>query len=94
MKMQIEPERKVKEKMFYHSATFEKLEEIIRYGFVARTGDDGIKLYSNSIDANLEIDGKPIVPLKLLYILNKTIIFDIITGNGNKTIYAILTPYF
>ena len=56
--MQLEPEIKVKEKMFYYATTFEKLEEIIRYGFITGTGEDGIKLYSNSINANLDNDGK------------------------------------
>merc|ERR1712038_1515159 len=55
MKMQIEPEIKVKEKMFYYPTTFEKLEDIIRSGFQSKVGEDGIKFYPSSTDANQEI---------------------------------------
>ena len=58
MKMQIEPEIKVKEKMFYYPTTFEKLEDIIRNGFQSKVGEDGIKFYPSSTDANQEISRK------------------------------------
>ena len=58
MKMQIEPEIKVKEKLFYHPTTFEKLEDIIRYGLQTKVGEEGIKLYASSTDANREISRK------------------------------------
>ena len=58
MKMQIEPEIRVKEKLFYYPTTFEKLEDIIRHGLQSKIGENGIKLYPTSTDANQEINRK------------------------------------
>ena len=55
--MQIEPNVKVKEKTFYFPTSFEKLEDIIRYGLNIGAGEDGIKLFSSSTDANEQIEG-------------------------------------
>ena len=55
--MQIEPNVKVKEKTFYFPTSFEKLEDIIRYGLNIGVGEDGIKLFSSSTDANEQIEG-------------------------------------
>ena len=57
MKMQIEPNVKVKEKTFYFPTSFEKLEDIIRYGLNVGAGEDGIKLFASSTDANDQIEG-------------------------------------
>ena len=57
MKMQIEPNVKVKEKTFYFPTSFEKLENIIRYGLNIGAGEDGIKLFDSSTDANDQIEG-------------------------------------
>ena len=56
--MQINLEGKIKEKLFYYPTTFDKLEEIVRYGLSAKIGDDGIKLYPSSSIANNETAGK------------------------------------
>jgi len=58
MKMQIEPEIKVKEKLFYYPTTFEKLEDIIRHGLQSKVGENGITFYPSSTDANREINNK------------------------------------
>ena len=58
MKMQMEPNIQVKERFFYFPATFDTLENIVRNGFTIRTGEDGIKFYTNSEIANLEINSK------------------------------------
>ena len=55
--MQIEPNVKVKEKTFYFPTSFEKLEDIIRYGLNVGAGEDGIKLFASSTDANDQIEG-------------------------------------
>ena len=55
--MQIKLEGKIKEKLFYYPTTFDKLDEIVRYGLNTQTGDDGIKLYPSSSDANNETAG-------------------------------------
>ena len=55
--MQIEPNVKVKEKTFYFPTSFEKLEDIIRYGLNIGAGEDGIKLFPSSTDANEQIEG-------------------------------------
>ena len=57
MKMQIKLEGKIKEKLFYYPTTFDKLDEIVRYGLSKQTGEDGIKLYPSSSDANKETAG-------------------------------------
>ena len=66
MKMQIEPEIKVKEKMFYYPTTFEKLEDIIRNGFQSKVGEDGVTFYPSSTDANQEIFRKILALLSCL----------------------------
>merc|ERR1711981_1481052 len=55
MKMKMEPDIKVKERFFYFPATFDTLEDIVRNGFTIRTGEDGIKFYTNSQIANVAI---------------------------------------
>ena len=55
--MQIEPNVKIKEKTFYFPTSFEKLEDIIRYGLNIGAGEDGIKLFASSTDANDQIEG-------------------------------------
>ena len=49
----MEPNIQVKERFFYFPATFDTLENIVRNGFTIRTGEDGIKFYTNSEIANL-----------------------------------------
>merc|ERR1712150_459914 len=46
-----------KEKTFYFPTSFEKLEDIIRYGLNVGAGEDGIKLFASSTDANDQIEG-------------------------------------
>ena len=58
MKMQIKLEGKIKEKLFYYPTTFDKLDEIVRYGLSKQTGEDGIKLYPSSSDANNQTAGQ------------------------------------
>ena len=56
--MQIEPDIKVKEKLFYYPTTFEKLEDIIRHGLQSKVDENGITFYPSSSDANREMNRK------------------------------------
>ena len=56
--MQIEPDIKVKEKLFYYPTTFEKLEDIIRHGLQSKVDENGITFYPSSNDANREMNRK------------------------------------
>ena len=84
--MQIEPNVKVKEKTFYFPTSFEKLEDIIRYGLNIGAGEDGIKLFSSSTDANEQIEG---MSNHFYLIFNHLYYLNLICLSRKQSIYTI-----